>query len=78
MYGISAENQFWFATKSGKLHFSDWHALQDVCSRAEDSMTINIGKMRHRLSTIYAGLHMLPQNRKIFLDHMGEEKEITN
>lgn len=77
LYGISAENPFLFATKSGKSHCSGWHALKNVCSRADVSMTINAGKMRHRLSTIYASLHMLPQNQEIFLDHMGHEKEIN-
>lgn len=74
LYGISAENPFLFATKSGKSHCSGWHALKNVCSRADVSMVINAGKMRHRLSTIYASLPMLPQKQDTFLDQIGHGK----
>ena len=47
-----------------------------VCHRADISL-ITAEKMRHRLSFIYASLHMLPHNQEIFLDHLGHEKGIN-
>nr|XP_022287160.1 uncharacterized protein LOC111099929 isoform X5 [Crassostrea virginica] len=76
LYGIPVNNPFLFGTKSEKSHCSGWHALREVCHRADISL-ITAGKMRHRLSSIYASLHMLPHNQEIFLDHMGHEKGIN-
>jgi hypothetical protein len=75
-FGIREDNPFLFATKSGLSHCSGWHAVAEVCPEAGIHM-ITATKMRQRLSSIYASLDMSPENRKIFLQHMGHEEHIN-
>jgi hypothetical protein len=76
-FGISDKNMFLFATKSSASHCSGWHALNDVCTKAGIKIPVTAGKMRHRLSTVYATLHMDERNRKLFLDHMGHDLDVN-
>lgn len=75
-FGIREDNPFLFATKNGLSHCSGWHAVAEVCAEAGINI-ITATKMRHRLSSIYASLDMSPENRKIFLQHMGHEEQIN-
>lgn len=75
-FGIREDNPFLFATKNGLSHCSGWHAVAEVCAEAGINI-ITATKMRQRLSSIYASLDMSPENRKIFLQHMGHEEQIN-
>ncbi|XP_060582162.1 uncharacterized protein LOC132738621 isoform X2 [Ruditapes philippinarum] len=79
-FGISNSNKHVFATKerSGTTsHCSGWHALREVCKKADVAVFVTATKMRHRLSTVYASLDMSVADQKIFLEHMGHEKDIN-
>lgn len=72
---ILSENAFLFATKASKRHCSGWHAVYDICRKAQ--VSVNATTNRHRLSTIYASLDMDPKDRPVFLEHMGHEDRIN-
>ena len=76
-FGILENNDFLFATKSRRSHCSGGHALKRVCRKGQIDLTITATKMRHRISSLYSSLDMKPEDRKIFLEHMGHN-EITN
>lgn len=74
-HGIYDGNPFVFATKHSKRHCSGWHAVKHVSDAAK--VPINATKNRHRISTLYAGLHMNEAEREIFFDHMGHDPAIS-
>ena len=75
IYRIPVNNPAFFCLEQNQKSHIVLFGMQ-VCHR-EDISLITAGKMRHRLSFIYASLHMLPHNQEIFLDHMGHEKGIN-
>ena len=75
LYGVAKTNKFLFATKGSQSHASGWHSVRDVSKAA--NVSINATRNRHRISTIYAGLHMNPGDQKIFYDHMGHDANIN-
>ena len=76
-FGVKEENVFLFATKNGDSHCSGWHAVSEVCQRANIKLPVNATKMRHRISSIFASLDMNSKDQKIFLDHMGHDMNIN-
>jgi len=58
-------------------HFSGWHALHEICKKANIDIPVTATEMRHRISTIYASLDMSVEDQKIFLEHMGHDKKIN-
>lgn len=74
-HGIKEDNHFAFATKTGNRHASGWHAVSDVCKKAE--VKVNATANRHYVSTYYASLDMSLNDQKVFLDHMGHEAHIN-
>ena len=47
-----------------------------VCSLSGVSLTVTAD--RHRISTLYAGMHMSSQDRECFFKHMGHSEEISH
>lgn len=76
-FGIPEGNMYLFATKSPQSHCSGWHAVNEVCTNADIHIPITAGKMRHRLSTVFARLHMKPDHQKIFLEHLGHDLDVN-
>ena len=61
-FGIREDNNFVFATKTGHSHCSGWHALAEVCKRADLSLSVTATKMRRRISSIFVSLDMAPKD----------------
>ncbi len=75
-YGIKDSNKFLFATKDSDRHASGWHAVNAVSVKA-GVPDINATVNRHYVSSVYASLDMSISDEKIYLGHMGHEKEIS-
>lgn len=73
--GIRSENQFLFASKKSYCHCSGWPAVGQVAKKAD--VCINATRNTHRISTVYAGLHLAEEDQKVFMDHMGHEANIN-
>jgi len=67
------------STQNSDNHVSGWHAVNRVCTAAElqhpERMTAT--KMRHRVSTLYAGLDVTQNERSLFYKHMGHSESIN-
>jgi len=77
---VHSSNEFMFpSTRSSSVHISGWHAVNRVCVSAKvdhpDRLTAT--KMRHRLSTLYAGLDVSENERQLFYRHMGHSGDIN-
>lgn len=73
-------NSYMFpSTHSSDEHVSGWHAIRRVCGDAgvEDPNRLTATKMRHRISTLYAGLDVTPNERQLFYKHMGHAEGIN-
>lgn len=78
--GIYEKNQFLFpSTKNGsRKHASGWGATNTVCQQAGvDSNLINATNQRGRISTLYAALHIQPDDRGYFYAHLGHKKKVN-
>lgn len=51
--------------------------MASTCQEADFGERINATQMRHRISTIYAGLDVPENERSAFYRHMGHSKEIN-
>ena len=60
-------------------HVSGWHAVNRVLLDAEvqDPARLTATKMRHRVSTLYAGLDVSESERQHFYKHMGHSSAIN-
>ena len=56
-------------------HCSGWYAVKTVCSQAGVSLTATGN--RHRISTLYAGMHMSSEDKECFFKHMGNAEAIN-
>lgn len=77
---VSADNKYMFpCTQSSTSHVSGWHAVNRVCKDAaiESPELLTATKMRHRISTLYAGLDIAEKDRQQFYRHMGHAQEIN-
>lgn len=78
MAGIHPENIYLFPNAQNSLfHVSGWRCVQSVCKQAKLSKRINATQMRHRVSTIYAGMDVPEADRQAFYRHMGHSEEIN-
>jgi len=79
MSGVRSNNIYMFASTQSDSHVSGWHAVNRVCTAAQidnpDRMTAT--KMRHRVSTLYAGLDVSENDRTLFYKHMGHSSAIN-
>lgn len=76
--GVHPENNYVFPNVQRSLfHTSGWKCVESVCKQAGVSKRINATQMRHRVSTIYAALHMSDIDRQAFYRHMGHSEEIN-
>ena len=80
--GVNGMNKYLFPGMNGSLdHVSgwQWHALHRVCAAAGVSCDSNITAttMRHRASTLFAGLNVPESNRQVFYKHMGHSADIN-
>ena len=59
-------------------HLSGWHAIQRICVAAEvPPKLITATKMRHRISTLYAGIDIPECHRATFYKHMGHSQLVN-
>jgi hypothetical protein len=77
---VQDRNVFIFpSTQNSESHVSGWHAVNRVCIDAKvlrpDLLTAT--KMRHRVSTLYAGLDVPQSDRHVFYKHMGHSENIN-
>ncbi|XP_069108879.1 uncharacterized protein [Argopecten irradians] len=76
--GVNPCNPFLFPnTMNSEKHIKGWHAVDSVCTRASISKTITATSMRHRASTIYAGLDIPEGERQLFYQHMGHSEQMN-
>ena len=78
--GILPENQYIFASTNRftMCHIDGWKATSAVCAQAGITIAqINVTNQRGRLSTIYAGQELPPQERELFYQHLGHTKEVN-
>ena len=77
---VSSSNTFMFpSTKHSAMHISGWHAVSRVCAGAgvEHPERLTATRMRHRISTLYAGLDVSENDRQLFYKHMGHSSNIN-
>ena len=77
---INENNHYLFpATHSSDSHVSGWYAVSRVCRDAHlvEPDKITATNMRHRASTLYAGLDVPEKDRRLFYKHMGHAMEIN-
>ena len=72
--GIKDTNIFFFAPKRSNRHRCGWESVQKICTKSK--ISLNATKNRHRIATIYAGLHMTPEDKIVFMKHMGHKEQI--
>ena len=79
MSGIRSNNIYMFPSTQSDSHVSGWHSVNRVCVAAQidnpDKMTAT--KMRHRVSTLYAGLDVSENDRTLFYKHMGHSSAVN-
>jgi len=65
--------------QSADTHVNGWHAVKRVCTDAaiEDIEKMTATKMRHRISTLYAVMDVLQNERIYFYKHMGHSADIN-
>jgi hypothetical protein len=74
---VSASNEFMFPSTNGSdVHITGWHAVNRICSNAgvEHFDRLTATKMRHRISTLYAGLDVSESDRQLFLQTYGPQQ----
>ena len=77
--GINKNNKFLFPSTGLSInHVKGWNAFQNIAKGAQLEHHMTATKMRHRISTIYAGLVIPEEQRELFYSHMGHSKEINN
>ena len=78
--GVNTANDYVFPnTEMSYYHVSGWAAIKAICDEAEieDPALLTASKQRHRVSTLFAGLHLSGDVREAFYSHMGHS-ESTN
>jgi len=76
--GVLDTNDFIFPSIGSTLHCGGWDAMHKVCEAAQiESNLINATNQRGRLSTIYAGLDVAPEDRSHFYSHMGHSEKVN-
>ena len=76
--GVLDTNDFIFPSIGSTLHCGGWDAMHKVCENAQiESSVINGTNQRGRLSTIYAGLDVAPEDRSHFYSHMGHSEKVN-
>lgn len=78
--GVLNSNEYLFpSTQNSSDHVSGWHAVNKVCMTAKvtDPTRLTATKMRHRISTIYAGMDVPENERHFFYSHMGHSADIN-
>lgn len=76
--GVNKLNTYLFPSiKNSLFHVSGWKCVNNICKQADLSKHINATQMRHRMSTIYAGLDIPEHQRQAFYRHMGHSEEIN-
>ena len=77
---IKSDNMYVFpCTKLSDCHVNGWKAVNRVCLDAlvDNPELLTATKMRHRVSTIYAGMDVPENQRNYFYKHMGHSAEIN-
>ena len=79
--GIHPSNQNVFATTrmSKDAYIDGWHALNNITEKLplKSPKKIKATTNRHRISTLFAALHLSPIDRQLFFKHMGHSPEIN-
>ena len=76
--GVLQSNNFLFPSTGSQLHCGGWDAMHKVCEAAQiTSNLINATNQRGRMSTIYAGLDVAPEDRAHFYSHMGHSEKVN-
>ena len=79
--GVAAHNKFLFASVQGSEegHLSGWHSVHEICTKLnlKNPKVIVATNNRHRISTIFASLHVPEKDRALFYAHMGHSEEIN-
>ena len=73
--GITEKNIFLFASRASISHCSGWTAVSNIC-KAAGVGKINATRNRHRLSTLYAALHMSDTDKEVFMNHIGHSEKV--
>jgi integrase len=78
--GISNRNRYLFPSTQGSAdHVYGWYAVHKICLEAgvDNPTLMTATKMRHRISTLYAGLEIPEAQRAHFYKHMGHSGNIN-
>ncbi|XP_057296083.1 uncharacterized protein LOC130629325 isoform X2 [Hydractinia symbiolongicarpus] len=78
--GILPDNNYLFAsTRKSEGHTSGWHAVHNIIEKIDLKKPDNIKATsnRHRVSTLYAALHIPKSDRDWFYKHMGHSRAIN-
>jgi len=75
---VSSSNTF-VSTKHSAMHINGWHVVSRVCAGAgvEHPHRLTATWMRHRISTLYAGLDVSENDHQLFYEHMGHSSNIN-
>lgn len=77
---VQHESQYMFpCTQDSDGHVSGWHATKRVCVSANIQYPnrLSARSMRHRVSTLYAGLEVPEHERPFFFSHLGHSANIN-
>jgi len=79
MASVFSVNAYMFPVVTSDSHVSGWHAVNRTCINAciEKPESLTATKMRHRVSTVYAGLEVPDSERQLFYKHMGHSAEVN-
>ena len=76
--GVHSANSFLFPSTQGSLdHAVGYNCIQLITTEAGVSKNLNVTKMRHRASTLFAELEMPEEQREFFYTHMGHSADIN-
>jgi len=77
---IKPQNKYLFpSTKQSMVHVSGWYAVHRIClnAKVQKPERLTATAMRHRVSTLFAGLDVPENDRQAFYDHMGHDEQIN-
>ena len=77
---VHPNNRYMFpATQLSPNHVYGWAAVNKVCidAKLEHPERMNATHMRHRISTLYAGLDVPESDRQYFYKHMGHSANVN-
>ncbi|XP_033099227.1 uncharacterized protein LOC117102878 isoform X2 [Anneissia japonica] len=78
---VQKDNQYMFpCIQYSHSHISGWHSVHKVCLNAnvDQPERMTATAMRHRASTLYAGMDVPEKERKLFYKHMGHSALVNS